>query len=79
MVVSVGVDLHEAIGVFTSKCKLLITSRYAILSPWLTQKIFAGLLCDQPELFELVVGALDFAFVDREFLGEGGGGREGFT
>ena len=53
--------------------------RYAVLSSRLSQKIFAGLFCDQSELFELVVGALDFAFVDGEFLAERGGRGEGFA
>ena len=37
------------------------------------EEVFAGLFCDQAELFEFEIGALDFAFVDGEFLGEGGG------
>ena len=51
--------------------------RYAVLSSWFPEKILAGLPGDQSELFEFVVGALDFAFVDGEFLGECGGGGEG--
>ena len=51
----------------------------AVLDLRLTEEVFAGLLCDEAELFELVVGALDFAFVDGEFLGEGGGRREGIA
>src|SRR5688572_30250781 len=40
------------------------------------EEIFAGLLRDQPGVFELEVGALDFAAVDGELGGERGGGGE---
>src|ERR1700741_2355059 len=41
------------------------------------EEVFAGCFGDQAELFEFEVGALDFAFVDGEFLSERGGGGEG--
>jgi hypothetical protein len=48
-----------------------------VISPRFAEEVFAGGLGDQAELFEFEVGALDFAFVDGEFLGERGGrGRD---
>ena len=53
--------------------------RHAIIDLRLAEKIFAGVLLDYPELFELEVGALDLAFVDGEFLCESGGRGKGFA
>jgi hypothetical protein len=50
----------------------VIGSRFA-------EEVFAGGFDDQAELFEFEVGALDFAFVDGEFLGQRGGRRKGFA
>lgn len=50
---------------------------HAVIDSWLAEEVFAGLLRNQAELFELEVGALDFAAVDGEFLGEGGGRGKG--
>ena len=45
----------------------------AIIDSGLAEEVFAGLLCDEAELFEFEIGALDFAFIDGEFLRKGGG------
>lgn len=42
--------------------------RYPVIDPWFPKKIFAGVLSDQAELFELEIRALDLSFVDGEFL-----------
>ena len=47
-----------------------------IVSSGFAEEVFAGGFGDHAELFEFVVGALDFTFVDREFLGERGGRGE---
>src|SRR5215213_1492178 len=50
-----------------------LSSRYAVIDPWLAEKVLAGLLRNQPELLELIVRALDLASVDGEFLRESRG------
>src|SRR5215216_760109 len=57
----------------------VLRSRYAIVNPWFAEKVLASLLRDQPELFELVVRALDLAFIDGEFLAESCGRGELFA
>ena len=54
-------------------CLSPVCGRDAIVGPWLTEKVLNHLLCNQAELFEFVVRALDLAFVDGEFLRESGG------
>ena len=59
-------------GSFVPFCGLtsFAISTHAIFDLGLAEEVFAGVPGDEAELFELVVGALDFAFVDGEFLGE---------
>ena len=59
--------------------QLAATLSYSVIDPGLAEHVFAGLFCDEAELFELEVGALDFAFVDGEFLREGGGRGKRFA
>src|SRR5215210_8076936 len=55
------------------------TLSYSVIDPRLAEEVFAGLFCDEAELFEFKICALDFASVDREFLREGGGRRKRFA
>ena len=52
---------------------------HAVFDLWFAEEVFAGVFGDEAELFELVVGALDFAFVDGKFLAERRGGGKGFA
>ena len=55
------------------------TLTHAIVDLWFPEKVFAGVLRDQAELFEFEVGALDLAFVDGKFLCERGGRGKRFA
>jgi hypothetical protein len=46
---------------------------HAVIDFGFTEEIFAGVFDDHAEVFQLVVRALDFAFVDGELLRERGG------
>ena len=51
----------------------------AIIHPGFAEEVFAGLLGDEAELFELKIRALDLALVDGKFLCERGGRRKRLT
>ena len=54
-------------------------SSHAVADFGLAEKIFSSLFTDEARVFEFEISALDFAFVDGEFLGERGGRGEGFA
>lgn len=43
-------------------------SPHAVVDLWFAEEVFARMFDDQAELFQLVIRALDFAFVHGELL-----------